>query len=64
VLDDVLARGAYRVELRSSPAGGMHAEWVGREGDREVRYSVEPKSTAWQRWRSGLYSLLPIEPLL
>ena len=64
VLDDVLAKGAYRVELRSSATGGMHAEWVGREGDREVRYSVEPKSTAWQRWKSGFYSLLPIEPLL
>jgi putative cardiolipin synthase len=64
VLDDVLAKGAYRVELKSSPAGGTHVEWVSREADKEVRYTVEPKSTAWQRWKSRFYSLLPIEPLL
>jgi hypothetical protein len=34
------------------------------EEGREVRYASEPMTSAWRRFQSWLYSLLPIEPLL
>jgi len=63
VLDDVLAR-AYRVELRRTETGGSRIEWSGLEDGREVRYTTSPKTSAWQRFKSAFYGLLPIEPLL
>ena len=63
VLDDVLAH-AYRVELRRSESGGSRIEWSGLEDGREVRYTTSPKTSAWQRFKSTFYGLLPIEPLL
>ena len=63
VLDDVLAH-AYRVELRRTETGGSRIEWRGLEDGREVRYTTSPKTSAWQRFKSTLYGLLPIEPLL
>lgn len=63
VLDDVLAH-AYRVELRRAETGGSRIEWSGLEDGREVRYTSSPKTSAWQRFKSTFYGLLPIEPLL
>ena len=63
VLDDVLAH-AYRVELRQTESGGSRIEWRGLEDGHEVRYTTSPKSSAWQRFQSTFYGLLPIEPLL
>ena len=63
VLDDVLAH-AYRVELRRTETGGSRIEWSGLDGGREVRYTTSPKTSAWQRFKSTFYGLLPIEPLL
>lgn len=62
--DRYLPKNAYRLELRDSPSGASHIEWVGMENGREVRYSSEPMTSAWQRFKSWFYSLLPIEPLL
>ena len=62
VLDDVLAH-SYRVALRATETGGSRIEWSGLDGGREVRYTTSPKTSAWQRFKSTFYGLLPIEPL-
>jgi cardiolipin synthase C len=63
-LDRMLPQNAYRLELRESPPGVAQIEWVGVEDGREVRYASEPMTSAWRRFQSWFYSLLPIEPLL
>jgi len=63
-LDRALPQGAYRLELRAAEPGEPQIEWVGMEDDREVRYASAPGTSAWRRFQSWLYSLLPIEPLL
>ncbi|HUN67887.1 MAG TPA: phospholipase D family protein [Burkholderiales bacterium] len=64
MMDRNLPQNAYRLELSKPQPGGSAIEWVGLEGGREVRYASEPMTSAWQRFKSWFYSLLPIEPLL
>jgi len=64
MLDQHLPKSAYRLELRKDEAGGARIEWVGMEDGREVRHPKEPMTSAWRRFQSWFYSLLPIEPLL
>jgi putative cardiolipin synthase len=54
-----LDRNAYRVELDRN-----HLVWVTREGDKNVRYSSEPKASLWKRIQVAVLSCLPIEGLL
>ena len=63
-LDRTLPQGAYRLELREAQPGETQIEWVGVEDAREVRYASAPGTSAWRRFQSWFYSLLPIEPLL
>ena len=54
-----LAHTAYRVEL-----DGRRLVWVAHEGDKEVRYKSEPKTSPRRRFKVRVLSLLPIEWLL
>ena len=54
-----LDRNAYRVELDRN-----HLVWVTREGDKQVRYTSEPKANLWKRIQVAVLSCLPIEGLL
>jgi putative cardiolipin synthase len=57
--DRELPEVAFRVHLRD---GGV--EWTGRDETGETRYTQEPETGAWQRFKVWFYSLWPIEPLL
>jgi putative cardiolipin synthase len=63
-LERAMASGAFRVELTKKPSGGTEVGFVGREKGAEVRFTSEPRSSAWQRFLAWFYGLLPIEPLL
>jgi putative cardiolipin synthase len=54
---------SYRLEPAAA-AGPDAIEWVSIEAGEEVRFTREPQTRAWQRFKIWLYSLLPIEPLL
>lgn len=51
---------AYRVSLRENSHGGHELIWH----DGEVLLTVEPQTTAWRRFISFLYRVLPIESQL
>lgn len=65
-IDSRLSTIAFRLEL--TPAAGPGAtpeiEWVTTREGQAVRYSTEPMTNAWQRFKIWFYSLLPIEHLL
>jgi putative cardiolipin synthase len=56
----------FRLEL--TPAAGPDSApeivWVATRDGEKIRYSSEPMTNAWQRFKVWLYSLLPIEQLL
>ena len=54
-----LASNAYKVQLE-----GGRLVWVTREGDKEVRFTTEPETSAWKRTKVRILSWLPIESLL
>ena len=60
-LDEVFPLRAYRLELRKKPDGGTRIEWIRVDQGREERLTEEPRTSSWQRFKSWLYSLLPIE---
>ena len=49
-------------EVRLSAKGQTY--WLEQREDRVVRHDTEPGTTAWQRIRVSLLSLLPIDWLL
>jgi len=59
--DTGIPRDAYEVRLA---ADGRSLEWIEREGDREIRYTTEPQSSAMMRMWINFLSILPIEWLL
>jgi putative cardiolipin synthase len=65
-LESRLPDVGFRLEL--SPASGPDSRpeivWIATQDGREVRHSGEPMTSAWQRFKIWLYSLLPIEQLL
>jgi len=65
-LDSQLPNIGFRLEL--APAAGPDSapgiEWVTTQDGQAVRYSSEPMTNAWQRFKAWFYSLLPIEHLL
>lgn len=65
-IDSRLPEISYRLEL--TPAAGPDSApgtaWVTTQDGQEVRYSSEPMTRAWQRFKIWFYSLLPIEHLL
>lgn len=65
-LDARLPEIAFRIDLKHATDNGSASviEWVSREDGREMRYTTEPLTSAWQRFKVGFYSLWPIEPLL
>ncbi|MBS1185831.1 MAG: hypothetical protein H6R09_1432, partial [Proteobacteria bacterium] len=57
---------SFRLEL-APPAGPDSTpgiEWVTPMDGQAMRYSREPMTHGWQRFKVWLYSLLPIEHLL
>jgi putative cardiolipin synthase len=56
----------FRLEL--APAAGPDSApeivWVATQDGQAIRYSSEPMTSAWQRFKLWFYSLLPIEHLL
>ena len=64
-LDSHLSDIGFRLELTSAgPDSAPEIEWVTTEDGQAVRYTREPMTSAWQRFRAWFYSLLPIEHLL
>jgi putative cardiolipin synthase len=64
-LDSQLSDIAFRLELTSTgPDSSPEIEWVATQDGDAVRFSSEPMTTAWQRFKAWFYSLLPIEHLL
>jgi cardiolipin synthase C len=65
-IDSRLPEISFRLELAPSagPDSTPGIEWVTTVDGQEVRYSGEPMTHAWQRFKVWLYSLLPIEHLL
>lgn len=64
-LDARLPEIAYRVVLQVPAAdASRQITWLGRENGREVRYTHEPLTSVWGRFKVWFYSLWPIEPLL
>ena len=63
-LERAMASGAFRLDLRRDPSGGTGVEFTGRHDGAEVRFTSEPRSSAWRRFQAWFYGLLPIEPLL
>jgi putative cardiolipin synthase len=65
-LESRLPDVGFRLEL--SPATGPDSRpeivWIATQDGQEVRHSSEPMTSAWQRFKIWLYSLLPIEQLL
>jgi putative cardiolipin synthase len=49
----------YEVRL-----AGRKLEWVTTEGGRSVRFTAEPETSAWQRFKTALLGCLPIESQL
>jgi len=64
-LDRHLSDIGFRLELRSAgPDSAPEIEWVTTQDGQTVRYTREPMTTAWQRFKAWFYALLPIEHLL
>jgi len=64
-LDRHLSDIGFRLELASAgPDSAPEIEWVTTEDGQTVRYTREPMTTAWQRFKAWFYALLPIEHLL
>jgi putative cardiolipin synthase len=64
-LDGQLSDIAFRLELASAgPDSSPEIEWATSQDGHAVRFSSEPMTSAWQRFKAWFYSLLPIEHLL
>ncbi len=57
---DMQPQNSWRVALDSN----NRLTWVGLDDGVEVRYTVEPETGFWRRFKSGLFSLLPVEKYL
>ena len=67
--DRNIETSAYRLELREMPADEYGSpqyalEWVTLENGDEIRYRVEPDTSWWQRFMTGLISIFVIESFL
>jgi putative cardiolipin synthase len=64
-LDAQLSRNWYRLELAAaSPDAAPEIRWLETRDGETIRHTHEPLTSAWQRFKIRLLSLLPIEPLL
>lgn len=65
-IDSRLPEISFRLELTppAGPGSTPGIMWITTRDGQEVRYSSEPMTHAWQRFKIWFYSLLPIEPLL
>jgi cardiolipin synthase C len=63
-LDKTFARGAFRVEMTTTSNGIRRLEWVDTEEGREQRFTSEPRTSRWQRFKAWMYGILPIESLM
>jgi cardiolipin synthase C len=60
-LENRLPEAAYLLRLN----GNGSIEWLARRDDGQwVAYAREPSSSAWRRFRTGVYGILPIEDQL
>jgi putative cardiolipin synthase len=48
----------------SRPEAGQRLVWMENAPGKELRYTQEPNTTSWQRFRVGLIGLLPVESQL
>jgi putative cardiolipin synthase len=46
------------------PAGKQRLVWIEYRGGDEIRYTSEPETSFWQRFRAGFIGLLPVESQL
>jgi putative cardiolipin synthase len=58
--EGVLLENSYRVQLDDD--GNL--VWITEKDGQEVRYTMEPESTFWQRFVSGFVQMLGIEDQL
>jgi putative cardiolipin synthase len=63
-LDEMFARGSFRLELARTANGARHMEWVDTDEGREQRFTSEPRASRWQRFKAWMYGILPIESLM
>jgi putative cardiolipin synthase len=56
----VLPENSYRVQLDDD----RNLVWITEKDGQEVRYTMEPESTFWQRFVSGFVQMLGIEDQL
>jgi putative cardiolipin synthase len=61
-----LSNIGFRLELTPAqePDSAPGIEWVTTTDGQPIRYSTEPMTNAWQRFKVWFYSLFPIEHLL
>ncbi|MFV1992458.1 MAG: phospholipase D family protein [Acidiferrobacterales bacterium] len=72
VFDDDLKEFTYRLELVTVDEiddEGIESRvekiyWVETINGKEIRYDVDPKTSAWRRFNEDIYSILPIESQL
>ena len=58
--EGVLPKNSYRVQLDEYG----HLVWITEKDGQEVRYTMEPESTFWQRFVSGFVQMLGVEDQL
>lgn len=55
---------ALEPKNKDKPGGSKRLVWIEVKDGEEIRYTKEPHTTSWQRFKVGLIGLLPIESQL
>jgi putative cardiolipin synthase len=63
-IDAMLAKAAYRLALRPIKGSRPLIEFVGVDGGQPTRYESDPHTTGWQRFKTFILSLLPIQSFM
>jgi putative cardiolipin synthase len=62
--DQIIDRGAFRLELTQDEDGRERILWHRTEGEQPGVYEVDPHTGFWRRFGIGLMGLLPVESQL
>jgi putative cardiolipin synthase len=55
---------ALEPKNRDKPGGSKRLVWIEAKDGEEIRYTKEPQTTSWQRFKVGFIGLFPIESQL
>jgi len=62
--EDMFYTLALEPKNSKKPGGSKRLVWLEYKDGEVIRYTKEPKTTSWQRFKTGLIGLLPIESQL